>query len=498
MSRRARWIFSMLILLYMVRLFLIGFLQLAVDEAHYWYWSQHLQWSYYDHPPMVAWIMAFFTNLGGNTEFFVRLGGFLCTVCTDILLYLTAKTLCPKHRELPWEILLISNLTLLHAGGSIIQTPDTPQLLFWTLALYSGAKLLTGAPAGWWYVAGGALGLGLLSKYTMILILPCTLAFLLLSRAHRHWLRRKEPYLAVLLGFLMFSPVVWWNWQHQWVSFAFQLGQGFSPVEGAKLDKLLNYLGGQAGVVTPLWFGAFVFYSLWGGYKASPPECPAYLYLALLSWPILIFFGLSTLRGETAEANWPAPTYAAGLLLMWIVYRRHFAHRLWHRRLAMASLGLALQMNLLLHVHLLTPILPIPPRLDTTKRLQGWRDLGRKIDELMAQYPAETGHFLVASRGLTTVAEAVFYTGNRFMGIDFFRPQELTFIHNIEQLTGKDALILIEGFEASTIDRYRLFFRDVRLIATHAFVYRGHSLQRLRLHILYGQSFQGNWRPHIP
>ena len=498
MSRQSYYILIFLILLYLFRLFLIGFLQLVPDEAHYWYWAKYLQWSYYDHPPMVAWLMALVTWIGGDTEFFVRLGGFLCTVMTDFLLYGTVKTLYPKQHNLPWEALFVSNLTLLHAGGSIVQTPDTPQLLFWALALYSGAKVVMGGKARWWYVIGVGFGLGLLSKYSMVLLVPCLFAFLLLSRPHRHWLYRKEPYLAALLGLLIFSPVVWWNWQHHWVSFTFQLNQGFVPRADDTVKKLLDYIGGQAGLFTPLLFGAFIFYSLWGCYHARTHERPEYLYLALLSWPILLFFGLSTLLGASAEANWPAATYVAGGVLMWVVYRRHFSHRPGHRKYIAVSIGLALLMNLVLHTHLLRPFLPVHPKNDKSKHFHGWRELGQNLDGLVARHPSEAGHFLVASRGMASVAEAVFYTGNRFVGISFLKPQECEFLGDLTHLKGKDAIILIDDFNHDKIDFYLPFFQNVRIIGTNTFLYQGSRVPRLELHILLGEKFLGNWQAYLP
>ena len=79
----------------------------------------------------------------------------------------------------------------------------------------------------------------MLSKYTALFLVPSVLLFLLADRAHRKWLLRKEPYLAFFLSLVIFSPVILWNYQHQWVSFAFQFsrrllgeeykGAGFDP-----------------------------------------------------------------------------------------------------------------------------------------------------------------------------------------------------------------------------------------------------------------------------
>ncbi|MGD8987608.1 MAG: glycosyltransferase family 39 protein, partial [Syntrophobacterales bacterium] len=119
MNSRAKSIFFFLLFLYLIRLFLIGFLQLIPDEAHYWYWSKNLELSYFDHPPMVAYLMAFFTWIGGDSQFFVRLGGVLITVIAHVFLYLTIKKLS-RNKILSWELLLVLNITLLFSAGCIV------------------------------------------------------------------------------------------------------------------------------------------------------------------------------------------------------------------------------------------------------------------------------------------------------------------------------------------------------------------------------------------
>ncbi len=126
---------------------------------------------------------------------------------------------------------------------------------------------MTGEDAKYWYAWGAVLGLGLLSKYTMILMVPMFAGFLALSPQHRFWFTRKEPYIAGSVALILFSPVLFWNNQHHWVSFVYQLNQGFSPKHKMIILKLLEYLGGQAGVVTPLLFIAFLYYSIKGIYR---------------------------------------------------------------------------------------------------------------------------------------------------------------------------------------------------------------------------------------
>lgn len=489
---RSRLILCILLLLYGLRFFLIGHLQLAPDEACYWYWSKHLDLSYVDHPPMVAYVIALFTWIGGDNEFAVRLGGLLFTLASHVFLYLTVRDLSGNEPRVAWEVLFVFNLTLLLAGGCIVQTPDTPLLLFWTLAFYGCTRAIRGGGTPWWCLAGVAVGLGLLSKYTMILMLPCVFAFLLGSAEHRHWLSRKEPYLATLLGVLLFSPVLLWNLQHRWVSFTFHRAQAFSSVGKPAAVKLLEYAGGQMGVLTPLLFFAFVIYSLWGCLLARQRKIAEYLYMAMLSWPILLFFGASTVIGEVAEPNWPAPAYISGLPLMWIVYRRHFQPRRKHRRFMQTAVGLALIVNLLIYLHLVKPVLPLPKGMDTTWQLHGWRELGEKIQALIEEHPCGEGYFLVG-KGPPTVAELVFYTNHRYTGLDFTRPSQYTFLRNVDRLKGKNAIILSLDSSEATLEEVSRYFEEVTVLGRNRYYHRGELLDRLSFTFLLGKGFRGNW-----
>ncbi len=93
-------------------------------------------------------------------------------------------------------------------------------LVAWSALLYYlYRECVLDEPRAWWF-SGIALGVGLLSKYTIVLLIPQH--FFLLFSSKRYWLWRTEPYCALLLAGVIFSPVLYWNAMHDWVSFAFQ------------------------------------------------------------------------------------------------------------------------------------------------------------------------------------------------------------------------------------------------------------------------------------
>ncbi|MGD0276966.1 MAG: glycosyltransferase family 39 protein, partial [Syntrophales bacterium] len=469
-------IFVFILALYLLRLFLIWKIPLVPDEAYYWYWSVHPDWSYFDHPPMIAYLMALSTRMGGYKEVFVRLSGYISTMVTLVFIFGTARILFNNTvKDQAWETIFLLNITLLFSAGCIIQTPDTPMLLFWSMATFAGARIVAEKSTASWYLLGVALGLGLLSKYTMILFVPCFYGFILFSHHNRFWLLKKPPYLALVIALLLFSPVIYWNWNHEWISFAYQLKQGFSAHDKSIFNKLAEYLGGQAGVITPLLFMAFIFYSIRSLRAVAPADRHAYLYLGFLSWPILLFFAASSMKGKVSEANWPAPAYIAGFILMWHVYANHFRQNKIHRRFMQSGIVLAAVLTLMVHIHLVNPFIPLPVSLDTTRQFHGWPALGNKIGTVIYEHPSRKGYFLLSDKG-TTVAEAVFYTGNQYIGFDYTSPKRYTFLQNTGSLKGQDAIIILHKTDKATMDLLSSQFHGILPMGQHAPLYRGEKI----------------------
>ncbi len=242
-----------------------GMLDLAPDEAH------------------------FCTTLGGATEVFVRLPAVLLALGTALLATHMARTVFQSDRAGLLAVLVLSLLPL-YAAGALLMTIDAPFMFFWVLALLAlhqavlslqppaevqrpassersaraglgsgDAERLTSNPV-WWGAFGIALGLGFLSKYTMLLLLPCLGVYLLRSRLAHTWLRRKDLAFALLLGSIFTIPVIVWNAQHGWVSLRHVLGQaGLAGGAAHPPGRMFaGFFGSQLGVVSPLLFLALV------------------------------------------------------------------------------------------------------------------------------------------------------------------------------------------------------------------------------------------------
>ena len=208
--------------------------------------------------------------------------------------------------------------------------------------------------------------------------------------------------------------------------------------------------------------------------------------------PVLLFFALSTAMGKVAEANWPAPAYISGLLLMSHVYGEQFQIKRGHRNFLYSGIGFAVVANIVIHLHLINPFLPIPPGADPTRQFHGWRELGAQINGFVKGQSGEKGYFLLADKG-TTVAEAVFYSGNRWVGIDFAQPERYIFLENSATLRGKEAIILLHNQSVGAEEQYRNYFGEVEKIGVLSRLFRGEEIPEFTLRLLMGRGYRGNW-----
>ncbi len=236
-----------------LRLAFLGSVDLVPEEAYYWNYAQHLDIGYLDHPPMVAWLIWLSTSLLHNTEFAVRIGAYLCWLVAAFFCFLLARNLYGKTAAFI-AVLLFAGLPFFFVNG-MLMTPDAPLTAAWAGALFFLERALLGEQRTAWASVGVCVGLGLLSKYTIVLLGPAAILFMLIDSRSRRWFRRRSPYIAVLIAVVLFTPVIVWNAEHDWVSFIFQGPQRFtSPLK----FSLFNLLGSIQLLLTPVGFIAVV------------------------------------------------------------------------------------------------------------------------------------------------------------------------------------------------------------------------------------------------
>ncbi len=280
---------------------------LYVDEAYYWGWAQALDWGYYSKPPLIAALIAFTTTLCGDGVFCVKSGALLVYPITTWLVFRLGQVLFDARVGL-WAAALFLLMPGVALSNLIIST-DVLLLLFWAWGMVALVRALETNAWRHWLMLGLACGLGLLSKYTMVLFAPSVLLALLLVPAWRGQLLNPRLWLAALLALLILAPNIIWNAQHGWPTF--QHTAEISNLEHAGLhwDELGEFLSGQLAVFGPisliLWLVAL--FKL----PASKPKT----LLAAFSLVFLLAISAQALLGR-ANANWAAPAFVAASVLL--------------------------------------------------------------------------------------------------------------------------------------------------------------------------------------
>jgi dolichol-phosphate mannosyltransferase len=404
-----------------LRLVYLGSVELLPEEAYYWNYSRHLDIGYLDHPPMVAWLIKVGTVAFGQSHFGIRAGALCCGVITSVFTYRLTRNLFDETAALA-AVVLAQALPFFFLSG-LLMTPDAPLTAAWAASLYYLERaLVAGRSSAWWRV-GFSLGIGALSKYSIGLLVPVTLGFTLWDRKSRHWWRRWEPYVAALLAFAIFSPVILWNAQHEWASFAFQTSRRLAEAPRFALHKLVAsalILITPTGVLAVA--AALVGGGIWRGRMDGNVDggdaARRRLFISLSVLVPLAVFALFSLRHEVkldwTGAPWTAalPIMAAGMVSGGAASR---GFRAWIR----AAWGPTLVTMLLIYGAGLHYLVLGLPGLGYNKHIElipvGWRDLSRQIAETTAAIRKETGGdpLIVGMDRYAIASELAFYGAER-------------------------------------------------------------------------------------
>ena len=382
-----------------LRLAYLGLPELMEQEAYYWNYSNHFDISYLDHPPMAATLIWLGTALFGTNEFGVRIAGFVCWFISAYFSYRLSSNIFGRTAAIG-TVVLIAWLPIYYGAG-LIMTPDAPLLAAWSAVLYFLYRSLVENRKEAWIGVGVSLGLGMISKYTIVLLGPAILCFMLLDRNARRWFLKPGPYIAVCIALIIFSPVIIWNFQHEWASFLFQ---GEQRVTGRTFFTT-HLLGGYIMLIlTPAGALAALYFLFSGNrfFRTAIERCSSlngrlinrnygFLLLMTLS-PLLVFLVFSFTR--EVKLNWTAPLWLSVMpFLGCTVMSRYgdvesaylkFIHWLWKPTVIIIALVMPVAMH---YVTLGLPGVPHPPG----PFLIGWSELARDVEEIVNEVELETG-----------------------------------------------------------------------------------------------------------
>lgn len=374
-----------------------GLTELQDDEAYYWVYSRFLDWGYFDHPPMTALLVKMGYAIFPN-ELGVRLFPLLLNVLS---LRIIEKLIAGHDRQgsprLFYAIAL--SMAVIQLSG-FVAVPDIP-LIFFTALFFLCYRRLTEKPSllnSLWL--GLSVALLLYSKYHAVLIVFFTLL------SNPKLLTRYHIYLAGILSLVLFSPHLWWQYDHDWVSFRYHLFE--SNVNRYKPDHTLGYVAGQLLLPGP--FAGFVLLPATFLYRTRDRAERA---LKFTTVGIYLFFLLSSFRGEV-EGNWTSPALVGVMVLSHQYLATHEGWRRWLWRLLPVTLVVVIMARVVMIVDLL-------PLKAVRMRYHAWHEWPAQMREKTKGLP------VVFSNSYQRASKYWFYSGQPTYSLNNYKERRNNF-----------------------------------------------------------------------
>lgn len=412
MTRRT--LFVGLAIFTMLRMMRVGALDLSPDESYYLLWSQHLDLAYYSKGPGIALVLRGMTAIFGTSEFGVRVLSPILALVTTLLVFALARRLFDERTAIA-SALLLQFLPLFNVGA-LLMTVDPLSIASWTATLLLGWRAMNspddtpGAQRlAWWAATGLACGLGILCKYTNMLVLVGLLLTAILSGVQR---RRHLVGLALAssVAALAMLPPLLWNASHGWVT-ATHMAERGALDQGAGLHprEMLEFVVVHFGTYSPLIFLGILLVLPAAIRRARSDDATRFLLAA--SAPILVMYSVLALH-EAGEANWTAP----GILTLSIVAAHEWMLRFQSSAGARVFCVAALVVGLLLSAAIVdTDLLraagvPLKAKSDPTTRLRGWRATANAVAKLRRDVERDAdGRMLLVANHYGVASELAFY-----------------------------------------------------------------------------------------
>ena len=369
-------------------------LDLIGDESYYWDWSRRLDWCYYSKPPMVAWLIAAFTGLGGDYTAVVRIPAVVLGTVFLGYLYATTKAFySPKAGALAVLLILAMPLNVL---ANFIMTIDPPLYCFWIMSLYYLRRALFDHHKTAWFWAGVTTGAALLSKQVALLLPVMLVCFLLLNK-QRHPLFKREFLWYLLPVIVSLLPIIFWNQQHDWVMFGHSKGH-FGIKETitftARLQQAGSFVLYQLLLVTPVFFIIILMMAFKASIRFSRLS-PEEQFLMLMG-PVLLLGILLLGLVQKLQGNWSIPFYFSALILLC----GQFLSGSWKQSLRIGLvLGyLMVSLTYALPILIQTFNLHNTP-VDPTARFRHWEEAAESIEAVRRKILPDTKGTLVIALG---------------------------------------------------------------------------------------------------
>lgn len=307
-----RYLFLLLAVSAVIRVFLAAYIEFGNDEVYYWTYAKYPDWSHFDHPPMVGWFIQLFSfNLLFSSELFLRLSSVVFMTVNTYLVYLIGKQVKDEQTGFYAALLYTASIYAFVITGVFI-LPDTPLSVFTLLSVLQFLKYFQNEKNKNLLLGGLFAGLAMLSKYSGVFIwVGIGLYIIFYSRKEF-----KNPflYLSALISAVCMLPVLIWNINNEFISFTFH-GNRVGFFGELHPEYFLAELVGELGYNNPVNY-VLIIISLIALIKGGEfvSDLPKRLIL-FLSIPMIAMFWFFSLTRQILP-HWTAPSFV--LLLIFV------------------------------------------------------------------------------------------------------------------------------------------------------------------------------------
>jgi hypothetical protein len=217
-----------LLLGFFVRLVISIWLHPGFDEAYYYLYTLHPDWSYFDGSPLVAFTTGIGVLLTGEvSQFTIRIGALFLYTFSLLFLYLAALQLYTLQIAIN-ALAIASAVPIFQIAFGVLALPDTSLLFFWAISLWLAAHEFFShrfyQPSYRLTLLCLTSGLACLAKYDGLILGVGLIGFCLFTSKYRRALTSPWLFIGIPIFLLTISPILYWNINNDWASFRFQSG----------------------------------------------------------------------------------------------------------------------------------------------------------------------------------------------------------------------------------------------------------------------------------